>query len=246
MNLFTLKWGTRFITSLVKLNPELKKAKELKRTAPWREYKAFVDKQLYKWLNPLIDMAKVKFVVEGKENIPENEPVIYTPNHSSMFDIPAVLLNTPEPPIFMGKKELASVPLIGDWMDVMDCVFVDRANKNSAHSTLQDAIEMVKKGRSIVVFPEGTRAKTDELGEFKGGAMKIAMETGAKVVPVVIDGARAHLEETGDVVGGNIFVTFLQPIVTKGLRKEDFFKMPSEIRTLIIAQREKQRAERIG
>lgn len=245
MKLFTLQWGTRFVTSLVKLTPELKKAKELKKTAPWKEYKAFVDRQLYKWLNPLIDMAKVKFIVSGKEKIPLNEPVIYTPNHSSMFDIPAVLLNTPEPPIFMGKKELESVPLIGDWMDVMDCVFVDRKNKKSAHSTLQDAIEMVKNGRSIVVFPEGTRAKTDEMGEFKGGAMKIAMETGAKVVPVMIDGAREHMEETGDIVGGNIFVTFLDPIVTKGLSKEDFFKMPSEIRELILEQREKQRAERI-
>lgn len=244
MKFFTLQWGTKFITSLVKFTPALKKAKELKKTVPWEEYKAFVDDQLYKWLNPLIDMAKVKFVVKGKENIPENEPVIYTPNHSSMFDIPAVLLNTPKPPIFMGKKELASVPLIGDWMEVMDCVFVDRANKKSARSTLHDAIEMVKKGRSIVVFPEGTRAKTDELGEFKGGAMKIAMETGAKVVPVVIDGAREHLEATGDVVGGNIFVTFLKPIVTKGLTKEEFFKMPAEIRALIKAQRDKQRIER--
>lgn len=244
MNLFTLRWSTRFITSLVKFTPALKKAKELKKTGVWENYKPFVDEQLYKWLNPLIDMADVKFIVNGKENIPQDEPVIYTPNHSSIFDIPAVLLNTPKPPMFMGKKELAGVPLIGDWMEVMDCVFVDRKNKSSAHSTLCDAIEMVKKGRSIVVFPEGTRSKTDEIGEFKGGAMKIAMETGAKVVPVVIDGAREHLEATGDVKRGNIFVTFLKPIDTKGLSKDDFFKMPAEIRTLIINQRAEDRAQR--
>lgn len=242
MNAFTLKWGTKFITSLLKRTPALNHAKKLKKTGEWEEYKSFVDKELFEWLNPLISMAGVEFVAKGKEKIPQNEPVIYTPNHSGMFDIPAIVLNTPKPPIFIAKKELSVFPFIKGWMNVMDCVFVDRSNKNSARSSLHDAIEMVKNGRSIVIFPEGTRSKTGELGEFKGGAMKIAMETGAKVVPVLLEGTRERLEATGNVTAGKVFVTFLDPIETKGLTKEDFFKMPAQIREIIGKEREVQRA----
>lgn len=239
MNGYTMKWYTKFLTSLLKLNPELKIAMDMKRNEPWEKYKAFVDEQLYKWLNPLIDMAGVNFEVKGRENIPENEPVIYTPNHSSMFDIPAIVLTAPAPPMFIAKKELSVFPVLRDWMWVIDCVFVDRKNKDSARSSLHEAIEMVKNGRSLVIFPEGTRSKDGKLGEFKGGAMKIAMETGAKVVPVLIEGSRDRLEATGNITPGTVYVTFLEPIETKGLTKEDFFKMPEEIRGLIQSERDK-------
>jgi 1-acyl-sn-glycerol-3-phosphate acyltransferase len=141
----------------------------------------------------------------------------------------------------MAKKELGKIPVLKNWMDAVDCVFVDRNNKNSAHSSLQQAIDAVNDGRSIVVFPEGTRSKTGELGEFRGGAMKIAMETGARVVPVLLEGTRDRLEATGNVTAGTVNVTYLDPIETKGLTKDEFFKMPAEIRALIQAERDKQK-----
>ena len=76
--------------------------------------------------------------------------------------------------------------------------------------------------------------------------MKIAMETGAKVVPVVLDGTRERLDETGRMTPGTVYVTFLPAIETKGLTKDDFFAMPDKIRDMIDAEREKQRAERIA
>ena len=239
MNGFTAKWFGKLVSSLVKLNPQLKKAKELKKNKEWGDYKPFVDEQLYNWLNPLVDMAGVEFIVEGKERVPVNEPVIYTPNHAGLFDIPAVILSAPAVPIFMAKKEIASFPIVKDWMWVMDCVFVDRKNKTQARSSLHDAIEMVKNGRSIVIFPEGTRSKNGELGEFKGGAMKIAMETGAKVVPVYLEGTRACFEETGNITSGTVRVTFLDPIVTNGLTKDEFFEMPKKLRGIIQAEKDK-------
>lgn len=238
MNLYTIKWGSKFLSSLLKLNPELKKAKALKEEGDWRKYKTFADECLCGWLNPLIAKAGVSFNVYGRENIPENEPVIYTPNHAGMFDIPALILNAPEPPIFIAKKELKSIPVLSDWMYVLDCVFVDRNNKNSARSSLHEAIEMVKNGRSVVVFPEGTRSKDGTLGEFKGGAMKIAMETGAKVVPVLLRGTRERLEEKGEIVPGEIDVVFLPSIETKGLSRDEFFEMPPKIRQLIKTENE--------
>lgn len=237
MNAHTLKWFAKFFTSLVERNKKLKEVREMKRTMPWREYRPTVDKEIKDWLRPLIDMAGVDFVVQGQEKIPLGEPIIYTPNHAGAFDIPAIVLTAPDSPIFMAKKELGQIPFLKDWMDAVDCVFVDRSNKTSAHSSLQQAIDAVADGRSLVIFPEGTRSKTGELGEFRGGAMKIAMETGAKVVPVLIEGTRARLEETGNVTAGTVHVTYLDPIETKGLTKEDFFSMPAQIRALLLNER---------
>lgn len=243
MNLFTIKWFGKFFSSLIKLNPELKKIQELRKDKTWQEYKPIVDEHLYNWLNPLIDMAGVNFVAKGKEKVPTDRAVIYTPNHAGAFDIPAIVLNAPAPPMFMAKKELGKLPLLKNWMEVLDCVFVDRSNKNSAHSSLHDAIEKVKTGRSLVIFPEGTRSKTGELGEFRGGAMKVAMETGATIVPVLIEGSRDRLEATGNVTAGTVYVTFLDPIDTVGLTKEEFFAMPQQIRALIQAERDRQRGK---
>lgn len=237
MNAHTLKWFAKFFTSLVERNKKLKEVREMKRTMPWQEYRPTVDKEIKDWLRPLIDMAGVDFVVQGQEKIPLGEPIIYTPNHAGAFDIPAIVLTAPDSPIFMAKKELGQIPFLKDWMDAVDCVFVDRSNKTSAHSSLQQAIDAVADGRSLVIFPEGTRSKTGELGEFRGGAMKIAMETGAKVVPVLIEGTRARLEETGNVTAGTVHVTYLDPIETKGLTKEDFFSMPAQIRALLLNER---------
>ncbi len=237
MNAHTLKWFAKFFTSLVERNKKLKEVREMKRTMPWQEYRPTVDKEIKDWLHPLIDMAGVDFVVQGQEKIPLGEPIIYTPNHAGAFDIPAIVLTAPDSPIFMAKKELGQIPFLKDWMDAVDCVFVDRSNKTSAHSSLQQAINAVADGRSLVIFPEGTRSKTGELGEFRGGAMKIAMETGAKVVPVLIEGTRARLEETGNVTAGTVHVTYLDPIETKGLTKEDFFSMPAQIRALLLNER---------
>ena len=91
-------------------------------------------------------------VVKGKEKIPLDQPVIYTPNHAGAFDIPAIVLTTPAPPMFMAKKELRKLPMINEWMDVVDCIFVDRNNKNTAHSSLQDAIDKVN-AETIFVLP---------------------------------------------------------------------------------------------
>lgn len=237
MNVFTVKWGMKFVWSLATRGKTMKQAKKIKQSGTGEEYKAFIDKEVARWLDPLLGAAEVEFTVKGKEKIPQNEAVIYTPNHAGMFDIPAVVLNTPSMPVFMAKKELKKVPVIKDWMEVLDCVFVDRSNKERAHRSICDAIEKVKNGRSLVIFPEGTRSKTGELGEFKGGAMKIAMETGAKVVPVLIEGTRERLEATGNVTPGTVHVTFLDPIETKGLSKDDFHKMPAQIREMLIEER---------
>ena len=235
MTFKTFSWFFKFATSLLGLLPKMKKGVKLKNTGDISVYKPFVDKELRNWLNPLVKSAGVDFVVKGKENIPENEAVIYVPNHQGIFDMPALILNTPTPCGFIAKKELQKVPIVRTWMWLLDCVFIDRENKREARVAIKEAIELINKGRSMVIFPEGTRSRDGVPLPFKSGVMMIAKETKAKIVPVVLEGIIDRFEGTKNITPGTITVTFLPVIETENLSRDEMKAMPEQIRSKIVA-----------
>lgn len=234
MTFRTFSWFTKVAASLLKLVPKMKKGVKLKNTGVLENYKPFVDEELRKWLNPLMKAAGVDFVVEGKENIPENEAVIYVPNHQGLFDMPAIILNAPTPCGFIAKKELKKVPIVRTWMWLLDCVFIDRENKREARLAIKEAIELINKGRSMVIFPEGTRSRDGIPLPFKSGFMMIAKETKAKIVPVVLEGIIDRFEGTKNITPGTVKVTFLPPVETEGLSRDEMKSMPDQIRNKIV------------
>jgi 1-acyl-sn-glycerol-3-phosphate acyltransferase len=235
MTFKTFSWFFKFATSLLGLLPKMKKGVKLKNTGDISVYKPFVDKELRNWLNPLVKSAGVDFVVKGKENIPENEAVIYVPNHQGIFDMPALILNTPTPCGFIAKKELQKVPIVRTWMWLLDCVFIDRENKREARVAIKEAIELIKKGRSMVIFPEGTRSRDGIPLPFKSGVMMIAKETKAKIVPVVLEGIIDRFEGPKNITPGTVKITFLPAIETENLSRDEMKAMPDEIREKIVA-----------
>ena len=234
MTFRTIKWFAQVACSLLRLIPKMKKGVKLKNTGDIATYKPFVDEELRKWLNPLMKSAGVDFVVKGKENIPEDEAVIYVPNHQGLFDMPALILNTPTPCGFIAKIELKKVPIVRTWMWLLDCVFIDRQNKREARVAIKESIELIKKGRSMVIFPEGTRSKDGIPLPFKSGVMMIAKETHAKIVPVVLEGIIDRFEGTGNITPGTVNVTFLPAIETENLSRDEMKALPDEIRQKIV------------
>ena len=87
---------------------------------------------------------------------------------------------------YVAKKEMEKVPLLSTWMRFVYCLFLDRENPKEGLKTILQAIDYVKKGISICIFPEGTRNKGEELTmlPFKEGAFKIATKTGCPIVPI--------------------------------------------------------------
>lgn len=235
MTFKTFTWFLKFASSLLRLLPKMKKGVKLKNTGDISVYKPFVDEELRKWLNPLVKSAGVDFVVEGKENIPENEAVIYVPNHQGIFDMPALILNTPTPCGFIAKKELQKVPIVRTWMWLLDCVFIDRQNKREARVAIKEAIELINKGRSMVIFPEGTRSRDGVPLPFKSGVMMIAKETKAKIVPVVLEGIIDRFEGTKNITPGTVTVKFLPFIETENLSRDEMKAMPDQIRSQIVS-----------
>jgi 1-acyl-sn-glycerol-3-phosphate acyltransferase len=234
MTFKTVTWFLKFASSLLRLLPKMKKGVKLKNTGDISVYKPFVDKELRNWLNPLVKAAGVDIIAKGQENIPQDEAVIYVPNHQGIFDMPALILNTPTPCGFIAKKELQKVPVVRTWMWLLDCVFIDRENKREARVAIKEAIELINKGRSMVIFPEGTRSKDGIPLPFKSGVMMIAKETKAKIVPVVLEGIIDRFEKTKNITPGTITVTFLPAIETENLSRDEMKAMPEQIRSQIL------------
>lgn len=136
----------------------------------------------------IIAMTGVKLDVIGEENIPD-EAALFIGNHRSYFDIVINYARCKRLTGFVAKKEMEKIPLLSVWMKYLYCLFLDRTNARAGLKTILTAIDQIKDGISIWIFPEGTRNKGEELSmlDFKDGAFKIATKTGCAIVPVSIN-----------------------------------------------------------
>ncbi len=131
--------------------------------------------------------------LEGWEQLPAEiregrRPVVFVGNHASLFDPPLIISTLPSHPVFIAKRELAHVPFLGWVIWLADFIFIDRGRVEQAKASLARAVQRVRGGQSVVVFPEGTRSRDGALLPFKKGSFVLAKEAGAEVVPVAIHG----------------------------------------------------------
>ena len=133
----------------------------------------------------IIRLAGIELTVIGEENVPD-EPVLFIGNHRSFFDILLTYSRCRNLTGYVAKKEMEKIPLLSTWMRFVYCLFLDRENPKEGLKTILQAIDYVKNGISICIFPEGTRNKGEELSllPFKEGAFKIATKTGCPIVPI--------------------------------------------------------------
>lgn len=167
-------------------------------------------------------LAGVDVTVIGEEHIPD-EPVLYIGNHRSFFDVPITYSRCRRLTGFVSKKELEKVPLLSNWMRFLYCLFLDRDNVRSGLKTILTAIEQVKSGISIFIFPEGTRNKGEELSvlPFHDGSFKIAEKTGCPVIPVSINNSVQILEAHFPIIRKtHVVLEYGEPIYPNTLDKE--------------------------
>jgi 1-acyl-sn-glycerol-3-phosphate acyltransferase len=141
----------------------------------------------------VLTVCFIRWRVIGKENIP-NFPVIYISNHTSLLDIPILFAAVNQPLFYVAKMELKRVPFLGQYMQAMGMIFINRSNREQAMTSMRTAIKDIAGGKSIVVFPEGTRSKSGDLQAFKRGAFVIACEGQIPIIPVVIHGGSKALK----------------------------------------------------
>lgn len=136
--------------------------------------------------------AGLRVRIEGRENIPTGA-CLFLANHTSAVDPPAFFISVPKRIAFMAKQELFRIPLLGLAMRSAQFIPVDRKNREAAAASASRAVDQLRQGVSMVIYPEGTRSTDGRLLPFKRGAFLIAIRAGRPVVPVTIVGARQSL-----------------------------------------------------
>ena len=139
------------------------------------------------WGRAFIRIGGWSVEVRGMENLPEGSAVLVS-NHQSLVDIPLLLTVFPRPVGFISKRELERIPLFGKAMAAAGNIFVERGNPQDARRMFGEAAERLLAGQLLVIFPEGRRTRDGQIGPFKTGAFRLALQTGVPVVPVFING----------------------------------------------------------
>ena len=134
--------------------------------------------------------------VYGVEKVEPNRPYVYMANHSSLIDTPALFACLPYPFRIMAKKGLFWVPFMGWHLWTAGHFAIERGDARKTAKSIRKVIEGVKAGKSLAVFPEGTRTPDGRLQEFKSGAFRIAVRAGVPIVPVTIRGSFRLLPKT--------------------------------------------------
>ena len=174
----------------------------------------------------MIKGANMEVNIKGIENLPEKGPVLYIANHSSIFDTVLLVNTIKEPCIFIGKKEVAKLPLINKWFDALGCIYIDREDKRQSLECILKGINELKSGQSIILFPEGTRTMGDEMKSFKEGSFKLATKTGVPIVPIAFRHTDKVFEEHNRVKKAKVQMNIGPIIETKYLDKEEQQQLP--------------------
>lgn len=167
-------------------------------------------------------ISGVKLTVEGYENIPEDEAVLFVGNHISLFDIIVTYPLMKRPTGYVAKKELKKIPFLSWLMYFVNCIFLDRKDPREGLKSVLKAADLIKSGVSIFLFPEGTRSKDGKLHEFKDGGMKIATKSQSPIVPVGIIGTADIFEKQFPKIrSSEVKVIFGKPICTKNMSRAE-------------------------
>jgi 1-acyl-sn-glycerol-3-phosphate acyltransferase len=175
------------------------------------------------WGNLNLWAAGVKVQLQGMENIEPGTTYILAANHQGWFDIFAILAKIPVQFRWLAKEELFRIPLFGQAMRSIGCIPIDRADRRKALESLYTAAEQVRRGTSIVIFPEGTRSLDGMLQNFKKGGILLAIRSQHPILPISISGSHKILPKKGTIMirPGTIRMTIGKPIPTKQLTVKD-------------------------
>ena len=170
----------------------------------------------------------MRVTIEGREHLITDRPVLYVVNHRSIFDVVVSYGYMPTLTGYISKEEIGKIPVISPWMRRLYCLFLPRDDIKQSLQVILTAIDQVKAGISMTIFPEGTRNKGSEpLLPFKGGAFKPAEKTLCPVVPVVLSYDGPVLEQSFPFLKKmRVILRFGEPIVTEGLSREALKQVP--------------------
>jgi 1-acyl-sn-glycerol-3-phosphate acyltransferase len=199
---------------------------------PIRNREKLVHAQCFWWADSLVALNPYwKLTVEGLENIDHNQTYVIVANHQSLADI-IIIYKTHMYFKWVAKRELLKLPFIGGLLWVNDHVLLSRGEFGSIKAVYRQAAVWLRKGVSMLFFPEGTRSHTDEMNEFQNGAFKLAIKEKRPLLPVFIGGTREAIPKGGWIfktqVSGRLVI--LPPIDTTEYKAADYSSLRDLVR----------------
>jgi len=206
-------------------------------TAPWdkgRYWTGFLFRKLtvvHQHLNPMWT-----FRVSGKMPANPRRPYIVVSNHESFVDI-LLISQLPFEMKWLSKAEMFKIPVAGWLMSLAGDIKVTRGEITSASDAMKECADRLEKKVSVMIFPEGTRSTTGQLGKFKNGAFRLAIDTGCPILPIAVSGCRNALRPKDWRIGRAIAeVRVLDPIEVEGLTHKDMYALRDKVRDTIAAE----------
>jgi len=194
------------------------------------------------WARSILGAAGVRTRIHNPELLSSDRGAVFISNHVSWFDVFALAAALPRYS-FIAKSELRKIPLFGYGAEAAGIVFLDRDNRKAAFESYKLAAKEVERGRSIVVYPEGTRGRDYHLRPFKKGPFVLAIASQSPVIPTIVHGSREVMAKGSFFVrSGTIDIHFLEPVETKGLDYDD----RAELMTLVWTRMANEMRERYG
>lgn len=192
--------------------------------------------RLWGWL--ILKTSGVRVRVEGLDNLRGQPTVIFCVNHPSAMDIPILIASLPVQFRFLAKRELFQLPFLGWYLRRAGHISVERGRPHEAMRSFEEAAARVRRGTSVMLFPEGTRSRrAGVMLPFKGGSFYLAVHAGVPVVPITLNGTRhTHEPDTLHVRGGQTEMIIHEPISTVGLSAEDVQTLSDKVRAKILSR----------
>jgi 1-acyl-sn-glycerol-3-phosphate acyltransferase len=143
------------------------------------------------WARGLARFWGMDLKVYGAENMPVGSPYVVMSNHASYADIVALFMALPVIPGFLAKRELMKIPFLAAALRAGGHVIIDRGKRQSARQALDSAAQQVRSGKTVLIFPEGTRGDLAAVAPFKSGGFHLAKAARVPIIPVGLRGTRA-------------------------------------------------------
>jgi 1-acyl-sn-glycerol-3-phosphate acyltransferase len=194
---------------------------------------------MHAWCRNILRWSGVKVIVHNGDALSATEGHVYMANHVSWFDIFALAAVIPRY-TWIAKAELSKIPVFGRACRAAGIIFIDRDNLKAAFESYKSAAIHVKRGRSVIICPEGTRGKDYHLRPFKKGPFVLAIASEASIIPTLVYGTREVMPKGSFwIKSGTVHVHFLAPIETRGYAYDDRHKLMEKVHHTMATEMER-------
>ncbi|MBU3189833.1 1-acyl-sn-glycerol-3-phosphate acyltransferase [Clostridium bowmanii] len=205
--------------------------KYIARKSP-KEAEIYAYRRAQKISRYVLKVTNTSMKVSGIENIPV-ENCVFISNHQAIFDGFALVACIDKPFGFIAKKEIKKIPLISTWLRSIGSIYINRQSTRESIKTIQEAVEKINGGSSMLIFPEGTRSLKSKMNSFKKGSIKLATKSKTCIVPITIDGSYNVLEASIKVMGNNINMVIHKPIYVNSLSRAEEQDLAEYVQNII-------------